>query len=86
MSKNTSISIGHYSDNFIQNTISASKYKNANVIVRAGLRLLEKEEENRNIALSEALQEGIESRIADNFNTKSHLESLKAKKKLNGFV
>jgi len=44
------------------------------------------EEENRIIALSEAIQEGIESRIADNFNTKSHLESLKANKKLNGSV
>jgi antitoxin ParD1/3/4 len=57
--------------------------KNASEVVRAGLRLLE-EEENRIIALREAIQEGIESGIAYDFNPESHLERLKAKKKING--
>jgi len=83
MSKNTSISIGSYFDNFIQNRISAGRFKNASEIVRAGLRLLE-EDENRVIALREAIQEGIESGIAYDFNPESHLQGLKAKKKLNG--
>ena len=83
MSRNTSISIGNYFDNFIQNRISAGRFKNASEIVRAGLRLLE-EEETRIIALREAIQEGIESGIAYDFNPDSHLERLKAKKKLNG--
>jgi antitoxin ParD1/3/4 len=83
MSRNTSISIGNYFDNFIQNRISAGRYKNASEVIRAGLRLLE-EEENRIIALREAIQEGIESGIAYDFNPESHLAKLKAKKDLNG--
>jgi antitoxin ParD1/3/4 len=85
MNRNTSISIGNYFDNFIQNRISAGRFKNASEVVRAGLRLLE-EEETRMIALREAIQEGIESGIAYDFNPESHLERLKAKKKLNGSV
>ena len=85
MSRNTSISIGNYFDNFIQNSISGGRYKNASEVVRAGLRLLE-EEENRIIALREAIQEGIKSGIANDFNPELHLEELKAKRKLNGQV
>jgi len=51
----------------------------------AGLRLLE-EEENKMIALRAAIQDGIESGIAYDFNPESHLEKLKAKKKLNVHV
>jgi antitoxin ParD1/3/4 len=85
MSRNTSISIGTYFDDFIQNRISAGRFKNASEVVRAGLRLLE-EEENRIIALKEAIQKGVESGIAYDFNPESHLEKLKAKKKLNGEI
>ena len=80
MSRNTSISIGDYFDSFIQNRISADRYKNASEVVRAGLRLLE-EEENRIIALREAIHEGSESGIAYDFNPESYLERLKAKRR-----
>jgi antitoxin ParD1/3/4 len=83
MSRNTSISIGDYFDSFIQNRISAGRFKNASEVVRAGLRLLE-EEENRIIALREAIQKGIDSGIAYDFDPESHLDLLKANKKLNG--
>jgi antitoxin ParD1/3/4 len=83
MSRNTSISIGDYFDSFIQNRISAGRFKNASEVVRAGLRLLE-EEENRISALREAILEGNESGIAHNFNPELHLKELKAKKRLNG--
>jgi len=56
MSRNTSISIGSYFDDFIQSRISSGRYKNASEVVRAGLRLLE-EEESKTIALREAIQE-----------------------------
>jgi antitoxin ParD1/3/4 len=79
MSRNTSISIGDYFDNFIQNRITAGRFKNTSEVVRTGLRLLE-EEENRLITLREAIKEGIESGIANNFNSESHLEELKANK------
>ena len=85
MSRNTSISLGNYFDNFIKNRISAGRYKNASEVVRAGLRLLE-EEENKMIALREAIQEGIDSGIAQDFDPKVHLKNLKANKSLNGKV
>ena len=85
MNRNTSISIGNYFDTFIQSRISAGRYRNASEVVRAGLRLLE-EEESKMIALKDAIQEGVNSGIAFDFEPKSHLEKLKAKKILNGKV
>lgn len=80
MSKNTSISLGNYFDQFIHNRISEGRFKNVSEVVRAGLRLLE-EEENKVIALRSAIQEGIDSGIANDFDPKKHLESLKANKR-----
>lgn len=85
MNRNTSISLGSYFDSFIQNKISEGRFKNASEVVRAGLRLLE-EEENKIIALREAIREGIDSGIDNDFDPKSHLEKLKANKNLNGKV
>ncbi|HDR68056.1 MAG TPA: type II toxin-antitoxin system ParD family antitoxin [Bacteroidaceae bacterium] len=80
MNKNTSISLGSYFDRFIQSRISQGRYKNASEVVRAGLRLLE-EEENKMVALRDALQEGIDSGIANDFHPGSHLKDLKANRK-----
>ena len=85
MNRNTSISLGSYFDSFIQSRITTGRFKNASEVVRAGLRLLE-EEENRSLALREAIQEGLDSGIAYEFDPKSHLEKLKANKNLNGKV
>jgi antitoxin ParD1/3/4 len=79
MNRNTSISLGIYFDSFIQNKISTGRYKSASEVVRAGLRLLE-EEENRILALKEAIQHGIDSGIANDFDPEKHLEALKANK------
>jgi len=83
MSKNTSISLGSYFDEFIQNRIKEGRFKNVSEVVRAGLRLLE-EEENKAAALKNAIQEGIDSGIAHDFDPEEHLEALKAKKNSNG--
>ncbi len=83
MERNTSISIGKYFDSFIKSRISTGRYKNASEVVRAGLRLLE-EEENRIMALREAVQEGIDSGVAHDFNPETYLAELKSKKRLNG--
>lgn len=80
MGRNTSISLGNHFENFIENTISDGRFNNASEVVRAGLRLLE-EEENRVIALRKAIQEGIDSGIAHDFEPKKYLENLKARKK-----
>jgi antitoxin ParD1/3/4 len=83
MSRNTSISIGNYFDNFIKSRISSGRYKNASEVIRAGLRLLE-DEENKIIALREAIQEGLDSGIANDFDPESYLGQLKSKKQPNG--
>lgn len=83
MSKNTSISLGNYFDDFVQCSIKHGRFKNVSEVIRAGLRLLE-EEENKVIALKNAIQEGIDSGIAHDFDPANHLESLKAKKRSNG--
>ena len=85
MNKNTSISLGNYFDQFVQNRITQGRFKNVSEVIRAGLRLLE-EEESKVIALRNAIQEGIDSGIASNFEPKKHLESLKEKKRLSGKV
>ncbi len=83
MGRNTSISLGNYFDMFVQSRLTTGRFKNASEVVRAGLRLLE-EEENKIIALRNAIQEGIESGIAHNFNSETHLKELKEKRKMNG--
>jgi antitoxin ParD1/3/4 len=83
MSKNTSISLGNYFEQFVQSRISEGRFKNVSEVIRAGLRLLE-EEESRAISLRTAIQEGIDSGIATDFEPKKHLESLKAERHLNG--
>lgn len=80
MSKNTSITLGNYFDQFIQSILTEGRYKNASEVVRAGLRLLE-EEEQKIIALRQAIDEGINSGLAEDFDPEEHLKSLKAKRK-----
>ncbi len=77
------MSFGDYFDDFAENKISEGRFKNASEVIQAGLRLLE-EEENKLYILKSAIQEGIESGIAKNFNPKKHLATLKANKRKNG--
>ena len=83
MSKNTSISLGNYFEDFIQDSLSTGRFKNVSEVVRAGLRLLE-EEETKVKALKNAINEGSNSGINQQFNPNSHLKSLKIKHNLNG--
>jgi antitoxin ParD1/3/4 len=83
MGRNTSVSLGDYFEDFVERRIAEGRYKNASEVIRAGLRLLE-EEENKIAALKSAIQDGINSGIAKNFNPGKHLQSLKAGKKQNG--
>ncbi len=83
MGRNTSVSLGTYFEDFVENKITEGRFKNASEVIRAGLRLLE-EEENKVQILKSAIQEGIDSGIAKNFDAKKHLETLKANKRKNG--
>ena len=83
MGRNTSISLGDYFENFVDGRVSEGRYKNASEVIRAGLRLLE-EEENTIKSLKQAIQEGIDSGIDKGFKPINHLKYLKAKKSKNG--
>lgn len=69
MGQNTSVSLGSYFENFVEHRISEGRYKNVSEVIRAGLRPLE-EEENRVQALKNAIEEGLDSGMAENFNAK----------------
>ncbi|MEY2829629.1 MAG: hypothetical protein RIQ33_1487 [Bacteroidota bacterium] len=83
MQRNTSVSLGNYFEKFVEKRIDEGRYKNASEIIRAGLRLLE-EEENKIKVLKLSIREGIDSGIAKNFDAKKHLQKLKANRKKNG--
>ena len=80
MGRNTSVSLGNYFESFVDNSVSEGRFKNASEVIRAGLRLLENEE-NKIIILKNAIKEGMDSGIAENFNPKKHLELLKTEKR-----
>jgi antitoxin ParD1/3/4 len=80
MGRNTSVSLGDYFESFVDDSISKGRFQNASEVIRAGLRLLE-EEESKIMALKNAINDGIESGIANNFNAEKHLESLKVTKR-----
>lgn len=77
--KNTSVSLGNYFDEFVSGQVNTGRYKNVSEVIRAGLRLLELEE-NKVAALKQTIQEGIDSGIAHDFDPAKNLEALKAKK------
>ena len=81
--KNTSISLGDYFERFVKSQISIGRYKNVSEVIRAGLRLLEIEE-NKRMALRKAIQEGLNSPLTEDFDFDVNLERLKAKKSQNG--
>ena len=83
MNKNTTVSLGSYFDEFVQEQISAGRYKNASEVIRAGLRLLENEE-SKVSALKKSVQEGIDSGENYDFDPKENLRSLKKARKVNG--
>jgi antitoxin ParD1/3/4 len=75
MGRNTSISLGSHFDDFISSSIASGKYNSASEVVRSALRLLESEE-NKLKELRNALIEGENSLMIDNFDAKAHLEEL----------
>ncbi len=79
MGRNTSVSLGDYFENFVDSKISSGRYKNASEVIRAGLRLLE-EDENRIQILKSAIKDGLDSGISKDFNAIENLKKLKAKK------
>lgn len=82
MGKNTSIALGKHFEEFIKEQVSEGRYKNTSEVIRAGLRLLESEEQ-KVLILRNAIQEGIDSGIAVDFEPKEHLKFLNEQRKKN---
>ena len=80
MTKNTSISIGPHFDTFIQNKIETGRYASTSEVVRAGLRLLEREEEKLKF-LRQALAEGEQSGWAEDFDPEEFKARMRTKRK-----
>ncbi len=78
MEKNTSISLGPHFENFIHSEVSSGKYSSVSEVVRTALRLLESEEKKLN-ELRNALIEGENSPMIDNFDAEKHLADLHKK-------
>ncbi len=78
--KNTSVSLGDYFEQFVQAQVSQGRYKNVSEVIRAGLRLLENEE-NKAIALRNAIQDGLNSPLVEDFDFDKNLKKLKSEKK-----
>lgn len=83
MGRNTSVSLGDYFETFVDKSVIEGRFKNASEVIRAGLRLLE-EEEDKLLVLRKAIKDGIDSGVAKDFNPKKHLTFLKNRKKNNG--
>ncbi|MBN2681119.1 MAG: type II toxin-antitoxin system ParD family antitoxin [Bacteroidales bacterium] len=71
--RNTSISLGNYFDQFVSSQVSAGRYKNVSEVIRAGLRLLE-DEESKVQLLRKAINDGIDSGIAHDYDPEQHLQ------------
>jgi len=64
MAKNTSVTLGEYLDQFINQQLSTGRYGSASEIIRAGLRTLE-DQEAKLLNLGNMLIQGGQSGIAD---------------------
>jgi len=78
MAKNTSILLGDYFDNFINEQIKSGKYASVSEVIRAALRIFEKEETQK-AALIKALKKGEKSGFAEDFDKDKFLEELHRK-------
>lgn len=75
--------MGEHFEAFVQASISEGRYKNASEVIRAGLRLLEHEEQ-KYYSLKKALQDRIDSGVAENFDPEVYLKKIKHDKIKNG--
>lgn len=73
--RNTSVALSDHFAAFIETQVKAGRYASASEVVRAGLRLLE-ENERRVQALLDAIREGEESGVAEEFDPDEFLAQM----------
>jgi len=75
MAHNTSVLLGDHFEQFISNEVATGKYNSASEVIRTALRLLETEEQKKQL-LNEALLTGEKSGFEKNFDHKAYLKKL----------
>ena len=75
MAKNTSILLGNYFENFINQKIKSGQYSSASEVVRAALRMFEHEETKKDQLIKE-LKKGEKSGFVEDFDRKSFLQNM----------
>ena len=78
MAKNTSILLGDHFDDFINQQVKSGRYSSASEVVRAALRMFEREETKKDQLIKELIK-GEKSGIVRNFDPEKFLESLHKK-------
>lgn len=78
MAKNTSILLGNYFNNFIDNQVKSGKYTSASEVIRAALRLFEHEESKKS-ELIKALKKGEQSGFVTDFKRADFLKNMHEK-------
>jgi len=80
MAKNTSILLGDYFDNFINQQVKSGRFSSASEVVRAALRMFEYEESKKTELIDE-LKKGEKSGWAKDFDKEDFLRNLHQKHK-----
>jgi antitoxin ParD1/3/4 len=78
MAKNTSVLLGDYFENFINQQLKTGKFASASEVVRAALRMFEHEETKKTELITE-LKKGEKSGFVKDFNQESFLNMLHQK-------
>jgi antitoxin ParD1/3/4 len=78
MAKNTSILLGDYFENFINQQVQSGKFSSASEVVRAALRMFEYEETKKTELIKE-LKKGEKSGFVKDFNRDTFLTKLHQK-------
>ena len=80
MPRNTSVVLSDHFNDFISKAVESGRYTSASDVVRAGLRMLEEEEE-RLTHLRALIEEGEASGFAEDFDFDSFLAEKNAKRR-----
>ena len=75
MAKNTSILLGDYFNDFINEQVNSGRFSSASEVVRTALRLFE-QEENKKKELIIELKKGEQSGFIENFDKKEFLKKM----------
>ena len=78
MAKNTSILLGDYFDDFINQQVKTGRFSSASEVVRTALRMFEQEESKKTELIKE-LKKGEKSGFVKNFNKDAFLKTLHKK-------